>query len=236
MIQKYGYQLARIAEFMVNAKSATNPQACQNLLVAVRAIIGGLDLPISQKIIDRVLDESKKEGFSVNRMQHVLDSLTDELDEYWFKPLNKTQAELYDSPSAFGEAVADKFPEADLDISEAAKCLALERPLACMFHLMRIMEIGLRGFAGKHQIPVSDYANWGSIIKDLKPVIDALPHSSAAEKEAMQQAQEAYAGFQAVKLAWRNGYVHPRTTVSQGKAESVYRYIHAFMGALASHV
>jgi hypothetical protein len=30
------------------------------------------------------------------------------------------------------------------DISEAAQCLALNRPTACVFHLMRVMETGVQ--------------------------------------------------------------------------------------------
>jgi len=40
----------------------------------------------------------------------------------------------------FGKKVAQAFGGAVEGISEAAGCLALERPTACIFHLMRALE------------------------------------------------------------------------------------------------
>ena len=49
----------------------------------------------------------------------------------------------------FGAAVEAKFPEMSEDISEAGKCLALNRATASVFHLMRIMEIAVQRFGDK---------------------------------------------------------------------------------------
>src|SRR5262245_12085022 len=65
----------------------------------------------------------------------------------------------------FGGDFADKFKTMGaFELDEAAKCFALGRPTACVFHLMRIMEIGIRALANSLQIP--DPAkpaekNWG---------------------------------------------------------------------------
>jgi hypothetical protein len=44
----------------------------------------------------------------------------------------------------FGKEIPTQFPTARDDIEEAGKCLAFGRGTACVFHLMRIMEVGLR--------------------------------------------------------------------------------------------
>ena len=49
----------------------------------------------------------------------------------------------------FGDDVARAFPSSKGDIDEAGKCLALDRGTACVFHLMRILEIGLQLLAAK---------------------------------------------------------------------------------------
>lgn len=40
----------------------------------------------------------------------------------------------------FGAVFERAFPSAIFELEEAAKCLALDRPTAAVFHLMRIME------------------------------------------------------------------------------------------------
>ena len=51
---------------------------------------------------------------------------------------------LYEGRNLFGDQVAVKFPSASFDIEEAGKCLALDRSTATIFHLVRIIETGLR--------------------------------------------------------------------------------------------
>jgi hypothetical protein len=49
----------------------------------------------------------------------------------------------------FGTEVEDKLPNVIEDIAEAGKCLGLRRPTAAVFHLMRIMEVGVQKFGDK---------------------------------------------------------------------------------------
>ena len=54
------------------------------------------------------------------------------------------------------------------ELDEAAKCLALGRSTAAVFHLMRAMEVGIRSVARCLGIPdplKPAERNWGSILK-----------------------------------------------------------------------
>jgi hypothetical protein len=62
-------------------------------------------------------------------------------------------------PFAFGKDVADKFPSSIFDANSAAICLATSQSTAAAFHLMRVLEIGLRVFADHFSVP-SDRQNW----------------------------------------------------------------------------
>jgi hypothetical protein len=59
------------------------------------------------------------------------------------------KAQSYFCPTGplFGSEVQHKFNTTSFEIDEAAKCLALGRPTACVFHLMRVMEIAVRAVA-----------------------------------------------------------------------------------------
>ena len=92
---------------------------------------------------------------------HLLQVSSDKLD-YW------------QNPNLFGSEVTENFKSALYDINEAGKCFALGRDTACVFHLMRVLEHGLRVVAKKLKIkfitkrgttiPV-DLQEWGAIIK-----------------------------------------------------------------------
>jgi hypothetical protein len=65
---------------------------------------------------------------------------------FMFIPTDK--AEFYRRPEQlFGVQVVSSFPSCTTDIEEAGKSYATGRSIACVFHLMRVMEIGLRVFA-----------------------------------------------------------------------------------------
>jgi hypothetical protein len=63
------------------------------------------------------------------------------------------KVQYFDQPHLFGEDVSDQFPSTILDIEEAGKCLAMSRNTSCVFHLMRVMEVGLRTLAATLKDP-----------------------------------------------------------------------------------
>jgi hypothetical protein len=72
-----------------------------------------------------------------------------------------------DDTFPFGNAVAVAFPSAKYDIREASNCFALERWPACVFHLMRTLEIALAALADKFDVP-HDKGNWHNIIESVE--------------------------------------------------------------------
>ena len=78
----------------------------------------------------------------------------------------------YFSPKAplFGPEVGTKFVGMSFEIDEAAKCLALGRPTACVFHLMRVMEIAVRAVARCLGVPDPmrpAEKNWGFVLGEI---------------------------------------------------------------------
>src|SRR6185369_9757921 len=84
------------------------------------------------------------------------DRIRDELDSVYFLLVPFEKARIYYSPNPFGEAVSNKFGKAITDIQEASKCLAVGRFTACVFHLMRVMEIGVQHLGRKLKLPNTD--------------------------------------------------------------------------------
>ena len=83
----------------------------------------------------------------------------------------------YLNPSSlpFGMQVLEQFPSAQFEIDEAGKCYAFGRPTATVFHLMRIIEIGVRAIAACLNIPPpikSGEQNWGAMLKGIREEIE----------------------------------------------------------------
>ncbi len=108
----------------------------------------------------------------------------DQMGKRRFLMLLPRQSRLYDQVKAFGDDVAIAFPSASYDIEEATKCLALERGTACVFHLMRVMEICLRVVAKSLQDPTVDPAtnpNWGCILRRIDEELAKPPTKRTAD-------------------------------------------------------
>src|SRR5437588_7499290 len=78
----------------------------------------------------------------------------DELEAEIIVKLHPEKARYFESMEPpFGQKVFDQFPSAIDDAVEASNCLALERNTAVVFHVMRVMEAGLKVLAAELGIP-----------------------------------------------------------------------------------
>jgi len=145
---------------------------------------------------------------------------------------------LYAAKLLFGDDVAKKFPSASVDIEEAGKCLALDRGTATVFHLMRVMEVGLRALAKTLNDPRLDpkrNPTWSTILQKgdeevQKPIAQRAPEWAAHDHFF----SEAQANLRVVQFAWRNPTMHVEINYDPEKASDVMQAVKAFMRHLAS--
>jgi len=165
-------------------------------------------------------------------------ALVDELREMTCFSLEGEDERLYRAQTIFGETVADRFPSASVDVEEASRCLALGRATACVFHLMRTMEIGLRVVAKSLNDPRLDpktNPTWHNILKKgdeelQKPIGQRAPEWAKNDHFF----SEAQANLRAVQFAWRNPTMHVEINYDPEKAGDVMQAVKAFMRHLAS--
>ena len=161
------------------------------------------------------------------------DRLIDELRETSCFALEGRGEELFLGVHHFGEAVSKRFPGTVVDIEEAAKCLAFDRGTACVFHLMRVLEIGLQELAHDLRIEHLD-RNWQTLLNNVQRSMKALPHMTEAEKEYQARRSGAVAHLQNVKDAWRNEVMHPRSVYTVKQARDIWNHTEAFMKSLVA--
>ena len=130
----------------------------------------------------------------------------------------------------FGNEVMDAFPHASEDISEAGKCLALDRSTAVVFHLMRAMESAVQALSAELGITKTDRV-WGSLLSDMAAKIEAMPKGAERNKWS-----EGHTHLYHVKQAWRNDTMHPKQTYTFSEAKAIYEAVNVFMRHLATLV
>jgi hypothetical protein len=158
----------------------------------------------------------------------------DELGDQTFLFLPSEVLGLYrQNDSLFGTAVEKTFSEMTEDISEAGKCLALNRPTACVFHLMRVMERGVQRLGTKLGIQQVEIRVWQGILDQINPAIKKLdPKKTPLAVVYAEAASHLYN----VKVAWRNEVMHPKQTYTFEEADAIFRSVKTFIRDLADIV
>jgi hypothetical protein len=216
-------------------------------LEALREHLDALGARVTLLAVNEAIDNLRSPeatwGHAKIRLDEISNTLRRELTSATILSL-ETREQAYYAPHAplFGSDVSTKFASAGaFEIEEAAKCLALGRSTASVFHLMRIMEIAIRAVARCLGIPdpiKPAERNWGKILNAIKDDLDA--HGGRSPSKNWTQANDeeffagAYASLDAVRVAWRNPTMHVENKYADTEAEHIFIAVKGFMMKLAS--
>jgi hypothetical protein len=158
------------------------------------------------------------------------------MEDHLFFSVPAKNIELYTQKEPlFGQSVFDAFPSLIDEIAEAGKCLALDRNTACVFHLMRVMEGGLKLLSKKLEIPYAP--SWESHIKQITAKV-AAQHKTKGIKWKKDEAffKDVLGDLTSVKMAWRNPTMHIVKSYDSKQAENVLNAVGSFMRHLATRL
>jgi len=199
-----------------------------------------LEFTASQELINLIL--SRKQLWhprSLNEARENMKTLQDiiktELGKRLFMFVPQKQAQWYDKENAFGDKVSNAFRSAVEDIKEAGTCYATGRYTACVFHLMRVLEHGLRALAKDVELSF-DVEQWYDIINKIEKEIkkaQSLPKSTE-KSERLKFLSEAAKEFTYFKDGWRNYVSHNRSNYDGPQALSALNHVSSFMAHLAT--
>jgi hypothetical protein len=148
------------------------------------------------------------------------------------------KAEYCENENLLGEEVSRSFPSTRYDFREAANCYAVGLNRACVFHLMRVLEVGLRVLAMDVGIPFKTEA-WGRILDRIESAIVEIRRSSKREdprKKRLHVYSQCVVEFGNFKDAWRNFAVHEtdRHSYDEHYVRSIMEHVKYFMRSLAA--
>jgi hypothetical protein len=121
----------------------------------------------------------------------------------------------------FGARVAAAFPSASHDIAEAAMCLALRRPTACMFHCVRVIESAIAAFARCIKVDgrlAQGERSWDAILRTLHCDGDTVP---------------AFSQLEAVRRCWRGPTLTPEQKYTEQEAEDIFASVATLMRTIS---
>jgi hypothetical protein len=179
-------------------------------------------------------------------MMHLHESLILDMKRHKFLQVDLPEySDLGDS--LLGTEVPGSFPSAKEDITAAAHCLAVDLNVAAVFHLMHVVEWGIRALC--HHVGLSEvvsdvkrgkrlpieYAQWGIILKQIDDKVQATV-GTIVDRDDKQKAQRFYYSalqeIEGFKEAWRNHIMHTRGEYTAGDAVGVKSHVERFMKSL----
>jgi hypothetical protein len=169
--------------------------------------------------MNRLQDECKRKTMMFVESGHI---------EYF------SNSQFFDPKDPKAPKVSLQFSSASEDVAEAGRCLACGRPTACVMHLNRVMEVGLRALAAASGVgPQSD---WGRYLSEIDKELQKRMKASGARTPDEQFYAEANVTFDSVRRAWRNPTMHVDKTYTEERAEEVLIAVRSFMRHLATRL
>ncbi len=189
-----------------------------------------------------LLQPLRGDPFTLTSLKFELGELNNEiartLGEKKFMMIPADEVGYHENPDLFGPEVAARFPNANKEITEAGSCYATGNCTACVFHLMRALEYGLRALARRLKVPFPktfELKTWDELIKDVEKEIQKIinkPKTAQRTKDLVFY-NGAAAQFRYFKDAWRNHVMHTRASYDEHQAMSVMVHVREFMQHLA---
>lgn len=176
----------------------------------------------------------------VKKTTLISDTLKNELSLINVFVLENAKSEYFQNPELqFGTDFQKRFPSGLFELDEAAKCFALGRPTACIFHLMRIMEIGINAAALSLGIPPPTKGmdrNWGAILRAIKEETEKRTSAKPSKWQGDDKDlfAEIYVSLDAVRVAWRNTTMHVENKYTDEEAEHIFGAVRGFMKKIAA--
>ena len=163
-----------------------------------------------------------------------------DLDGFKFEAIPRDRVPYYEAIHLFGDEVHNSFFSAAYDIKEAGTCYSLGRWTACVFHLMRVLEITLAALGKVFEVSLA-HTNWAPALDQIEsriremhkdPTWKALPDV----KDQQEFYSQAASHFGILKDAWRNYTAHARGKYDQSECLLVLNNVDSFSRKLATRL
>lgn len=197
-------------------------------------------LASATRILTRLEQASFTHGQLAEELGDLRRRIVDEFAMREFVVIDAAHSDLWLSSQPLGADVASHFPSARDDLEEAAKCVALGRSTAVVFHLMRVLERALHALGrslGRPELTNSIAGkNWEEILGPCRSELNKQNRDRVAAWAADPVFySDAVQRLIAIKEAWRNEVMHVRPDgYNEQQAREIWTLTDGFMRLLAT--
>lgn len=175
------------------------------------------------------------------RAKELKSMIFDEMKQQKFFWMPLTRSEWYEKGGRMilGDECVNRFTNSGIEneMDRAAKCFAFGQHTACVFHLMRISEAGVRALAKAVGYDWEQSPNWGKFYRQYDAQLATNPTKHTEPWLSHAEFLESVGGnLRAVKDAWRNNTMHLEKTYDEEQAKHLLAVVPSFMKQLASQV
>jgi HEPN domain-containing protein len=228
----------------VDAPASVGPKTVLQLSALVEACIPEMERlglrvsAVHAKLLMQMLDGTHPVINIHDQITGLRTSLGVELDQTLFLHVKYEDGRFYRDPlDGVSNDVHDNFSSVLEDCREAARCYALGRYNASVFHSMRVLEIGLIALGSNLNVPAAANKNWHELLKQIEKAVDEIGPSSDPDWRANRQwYSDAATQFRYVKDAWRNDIMHVHQPYTQRRAQEVLMATRSFMCQIATRL
>lgn len=230
-------RLVNISEWLASCRLVTmgpevlSPEDNKRILGFLKLVsteAEAINLTQTAILARRVLSEF--DGQNIDEMFARINFLADlfgqESTSIHFFTVKDGRFRYYNNSQLAGEDFKANFPKGNVELIEAGNCLVTDRYTACVFHLMRTLEIALIALERKLNIPRPQEGpnkTWGRTLNRIRDKIseyDKLPPQNwLADRDFYDKA---HAFLAAVKTPLRDDTIHVETTYDEQSAFSVF--------------
>lgn len=195
-----------------------------------------LKLDAATALLDRMW-KAQKTGYTKGEIgddfKDLRSRIEDQLKSRLFLFVEPSRAKYYRQPQLFGAELNDNFPGAIDDIEDAGSCLSLNQGTACVMHLMRVMEVGLKSLAKELKIPYAP--SWESYLTQIEKNIAAKHATKSTKWKKNEKFYRDISGdLMTIKQAWRNPTMHIDRRYNQEEAEQIFNAVKTLMQRMAA--
>lgn len=202
---------------------------------------GALGLKVPVIYLKEWLGEIRSTGLTydqvIRKSPGLRDRIREEMSASIFFAFEPNKSQYYDTLSLLDSRLKAAFASTLFDFEEAGKCLAMARNTATVFHLMRVMESGLRALGKSlkdEYLDPTKNPNWEAILRKCSEELSKPLKDRPTEWKADDQFfSHAVANLRAVKDAWRNPTMHVGKKYTDEEAVEVFNAVRAFMRHLS---
>jgi hypothetical protein len=178
----------------------------------------------------------------VSQLNTLFEAVEDDIKFERFFHYRQERVRPYMNRSVEWAQTASAFPSAADEVAEGLDCYALEHNTACVFHMMRVAELGMRTLARERQVTFPrhplEWADWENIIdqieKNARDATVGMPRGP--ERDAARAFYTAAVAQLRAFKETRNRIMHVRGSFDELDAQRAINQIRDFMNGLSAKI